>query len=87
MTVIGERTCAGGGYAMKKLFYGCIFLKRWVSTTAAESHCSCWTLHKIRYFRTLVRVTAAIVGILIQQIQRVKIHEVRRKLKGKCVNM
>ncbi|KAH0809986.1 hypothetical protein GEV33_012810 [Tenebrio molitor] len=67
MTVIGERTCAGGG------------------TTAAESHCSCWTLHKIRYFRTLVRVTAAIVGILIQQIQRVTIHEVRRKLKGKYI--
>lgn len=25
-------------------------------------NCSCWTLHKIRLFKTLVRVTAAIVG-------------------------
>jgi hypothetical protein len=45
MTVIGERTCAGGGYAMKKLFHGCIFLngglaRRRQNLTAAAGRCT-----------------------------------------------
>lgn len=48
-----------------------VFLFRFSSDSLLfrEFHCSCWTLHKIWFIRTLVRVTAAFVVILIPQGQ------------------